>query len=131
VADNIVDITFEDVTIVEIVGTTPFFASITGTLEVDYTTGTVINCALTASWTGFIDKDFTNATLTALPSGQFEVDAATGVNNFLNFTYTGFQPDNLFSLELALSGFTPISQAPPFRDNIIASTHAPASSKAP
>jgi hypothetical protein len=34
-ADNIVDITFTDVTILEIVGSTPFVASITGTLEVD------------------------------------------------------------------------------------------------
>ena len=124
-ADNIVDITFEDVTIVEVVSGSPFFASITGTLEVNYTTGMVTNCALTASGTGFLDKIFTSATLTPLPSGQFSIDSSTGINNFLSFTYTGFQPDNLFSLELALAGFTPIFDGPPFRDNILSSTPAP------
>ena len=60
-ADNIVDIAFTDVTILENVSGTPFSASITGTLEVNYTTGAITNCALTASGSGFPTTTFTNA----------------------------------------------------------------------
>jgi hypothetical protein len=112
-ADNIVDITFTDVTILEIVGSTPFVASITGTLEVDYTAGTVTNCALTASGTGFITTSFTTATLVAQSFGQFTVNATGGINNTLQFTYTGFQPDNLFFLDLTLGSFSPSFVGPP------------------
>jgi hypothetical protein len=124
-ADNIVDITFTDVTILEIVGSTPFVASITGTLEVDYTAGTVTNCALTASGTGFITTSFTTATLVAQSFGQFTVNATGGINNTLQFTYTGFQPDNLFFLDLTLGSFSPSFVGPPFLDNTITSTPVP------
>jgi hypothetical protein len=125
VTDNIVDITFTDVKILEVVGSTQFVASIAGTLEVDYTAGTVTNCALTASGTGFITTSFTTATLVAQSFGQFTVNATSGINNTLKFTYTRFQPDNLFFLELTLGSFSPSFVGPPFLDNTLTSTPVP------
>jgi hypothetical protein len=124
VADNIVDITFTDVKVLEFFGGTPFIASISGSLEINYTTGVITHCALTASGIGFITTSFTSATLTTLPFG-FDVRAASPINNSLNFTYIGFQPDHLSQLELSLGGFSPSFTAPPFLDNLISSTPAP------
>ncbi len=121
-ADNIVDIAFTDVTILENVSGTPFSASITGTLEVNYTTGAITNCALTASGSGFPTTTFTNATLTAHSHGQFEVNATSGINNTLQFTYTHFEPNHLFFLELTLGSFSPIFVGPPFLHNSLSST---------
>jgi hypothetical protein len=77
-ADNIVDIAFADVTIIENVSGTRFEASMSGTLQVNYTTGAITNCALTASGTGFPTTTFTSATLTANPHDQFEINATSG-----------------------------------------------------
>ena len=79
--DNIVDIAFTDVKIFN-VSSTPFVASITGTIEVDYTSGMVTNCALTASGTGFITTSFTNATLTALPRPHVRLSTGRPVSQY-------------------------------------------------
>src|SRR5579871_4513291 len=121
-ADNVVDITFEDVTIRESVNGNQFFASITGTMEVNYTTQAMVNCALTASGTGFPTTTFSAAILGPPEHNQFTVQSTSGLNNTLQFTYTGFQPDNLFFLELTLGSFSPNFIGPPFFSNTLTST---------
>jgi hypothetical protein len=120
--DNIVDIAFTDVTIIENVVGNKFVASVSGTLVVNYTAQTITNCALTASGTGFPTTTFTAATLGPPEHEQFTVQATSGLNNTLQFTYTGFQPDNLFFLELTLGSFSPSFIGPPFFNNTLTST---------
>jgi hypothetical protein len=98
-ADDIVDITFTDVRIEN--GSTNTFATITGTIAVDYTTDTVSG-SLTAAVPAENppSENFTTFQLTQQTS-PYTVDAANAAGS-LSFSYSGTQPTSLLSGSLFL-----------------------------
>ncbi len=98
-ADNIVDITFTDVKLEN--DSTNTFATITGTIAVDYTTDTVTG-SLTATIPGGNPSSitFTQFQLTQTTSPYAVV--GTNGNETLNFSYSGTQPTSLATASLFL-----------------------------
>jgi Hint domain len=117
-ADNIVDITFTNVQVQDAFSHT---ATITGTIEVDYTTGTVINGQLSASVNGANQANFTAFTLTPQGGNNFGVTSTSGTNG-LTFLYTGQQPTSLAALGLGLPSAGLVFAGPPFANDSITST---------
>ena len=127
-ADNIVDIAFNNVAFTDASG---HAASVTGTMQLDYSTlpaPTVTDAALSVSVDGAHVIDFltSNSTFDAQPSGSdFIVQGSNGLNHF-QLNYTGTQPTSLvfISLTLASPGLALNSGAPPgtFTANTLTST---------
>jgi hypothetical protein len=123
-ADNIVDITFSSVFFQD----AGHFGAVEGTIEVEYTTGTVTNSALVATVDGNV-YDFTSptATFTLTPAGSLFSVAGIDGANAIDFVYSGEQPTSLEQVGLVLPGPGLALSAPPgtFTANFLSSAPLP------
>ena len=100
-ADDIVDIAFTDVELSNGAGD---FATITGALQIDYTTLTIsgaLTATVTDALTGPIIAEFTDFGSLGSISANYYGGAIAG-SNALIFSYTGQQPDSLLQATVSL-----------------------------